>query len=347
MSESRLKIPVALIIFNRSGTTAKVFEAIRRAKPPKLFVIADGARVGREGEAEKCAAARAIVDRVDWDCEVFKNYSEVNLGCGLRPASGISWVFEHAPEAIILEDDCLPAPSFFRFCEQMLEHYRDDERVMHVSGTNLLFGRGRRDYSYFFSRYPFCWGWATWRRAWRHFDYDLKRWPEVRAGDWLASALDDRSVAKFWTQQFDDVYAAGKRHIWDFQWIFACWIQRGLSVIPRVNLVSNIGFGDDATHTMNAGDVIAAALGKSRIANVSGLTKPVELAMRMKPLASLYARLARSRFSALPVEEMAFPLAHPPFVMRDAAADAYLQRHNYEGGRFAGVRRMVKRFLLR
>jgi hypothetical protein len=147
MTKFQLKTPVALIIFKRPDTTERVFETIRQAKPPKLLVVADGPRTDQPGEAEKCAATRAIIDRVDWDCEVLKNYSDSNLGCGLRPATGISWVFEQVEEAIVLEDDCVPHPTFFRFCEELLEYYRHDERIMSISGINPYFGRRRAEYS--------------------------------------------------------------------------------------------------------------------------------------------------------------------------------------------------------
>ncbi len=158
-----IRTPVALIIFNRPDTTERVFAEIAKARPPKLFIIADGPREDRPGEAERCASARAIVDRVDWNCEVQKNYSDVNLGCGARPATGISWVFDQVEEAIILEDDCIAHPTFFRFCDELLEKYRDDERIMHIAGNNFQFGNQRTSFSYFFSHHNICWGWASWR----------------------------------------------------------------------------------------------------------------------------------------------------------------------------------------
>ena len=179
MSDFQLTTPVAFLIFNRPDTTARVFEAIRQAKPPKLLVVADGPRPDRPDDVEKCKAARAIIDRVDWACEVLTNYSDLNLGCGKRPATGITWVFEQVEEAIIFEDDCLPHPSFFRFCEELLNYYRHDERIMVISGNNFQFGRNRTDDSYYFSRYNHIWGWASWRRAWEYFDYDLKLWPKI------------------------------------------------------------------------------------------------------------------------------------------------------------------------
>ncbi len=243
-----MQTPVAFIIFNRPDSTSRVFEAIRQAKPPILLVIADGARSSKPGEAEKCAATRAIIDRVDWNCEVRTNYSDVNLGCGKRVSSGIDWVFQEVEEAIILEDDCLPHPSFFQFCEEILEYYRDDSRIMAISGNNFQRGRKYSDDSYYFSRYNHVWGWASWRRAWNHYDFTMSQWPQVRDGNWLNSILDRRALAKYWTVEFEKVHR-GKVDTWDYQWTFACWIQNSLTILPQVNLISNIGFNADATHT--------------------------------------------------------------------------------------------------
>jgi hypothetical protein len=248
MANWKLKTPVVLMIFNRPDTTEKVFEKIRQAKPPLLLVIADGARADKPGEDQKCAAARAIIDQVDWDCQVLKNYSEINLGCGMRPATGLDWVFEIVEEAIILEDDCVPHPTFFRFCEEMLECYRHDERIMSISGQNVQFGQKRTDYSYYFSRYNHCWGWATWRRAWQYYDFDMKLWLEIRDNNILKDILVDPDATKSWTNIFQSAYE--KCHnTWDYQFTFACWVQNSLNIIANANLVSNIGHGPEASHT--------------------------------------------------------------------------------------------------
>ena len=168
--------PVVLIIFNRPKLTEVVFQAIREAKPPKLFLVADGPRPNRPDDIPRCAAARKVVEKVDWDCEVLRNYADENMGCGCRPASGITWVFSQVEEAIILEDDCVPSPSFFPFCQELLDRYRTDERVMHIGGMNWQSGHRRSPFSYFFSKYPQCWGWATWRRAWAHYDFTMRYW---------------------------------------------------------------------------------------------------------------------------------------------------------------------------
>lgn len=271
---------VALIIFNRPSVTERVVEAIARARPRRLLVIADGPRPDQAGEAEKCEAARAIIDRVDWDCEVLKNYSPINLGVGKRPATGLRWVFEQVESAIILEDDCLPHPTFFSYCDELLEKYRDDERVMHISGDNWNFGE--RPFSYFFSRYCYSCGWATWRRAFQHYDPEIKLWPTLRETPWLTDILGDPQAAEFWAAKFELTYATGIKHNgWDWPWLFACWAHHGLSILPSTNLISNIGFSHDATHTKSPDDPRAG----------------------------------------VPTGEMIFPLNHPPYMVRDVEVD--------------------------
>lgn len=251
MSDWQLKTPVAFIIFKRPEETERVFAEIRKVKPPKLLVVADGPRANKPGEDGDCDRVRAIIERVDWDCEVLKNYADVNLGCRLRVSSGINWVFEMVEEAIIIEDDCLPHPTFFRFAEELLDRYRDDRRIMSISGQNVQFGRKRTDYSYYFSRYNHCWSWATWRRAWQHYDLDMKLWPEIRDGNFLADVLGDPQAVKVWTKTFELCYEK-KIDTWDFQWAFASFIQNGMNILANVNLASNIGYGSGGTHT---GDV--------------------------------------------------------------------------------------------
>jgi hypothetical protein len=289
MTDWQLKTPVALIIFNRPDTTEKVFEKIRQAKPPLLLVVADGPREEKPGEAEKCAATRAILDRVDWNCEVLKNYSEINLGCGRRPATGLDWVFDTVEEAIVLEDDCIPHPTFFRYCEELLDYYRNDERVMAICGSNIQFGKHRTEYGYYFSHYSLCWGWASWRRAWKYFDFDLKVWPEVRDKNLLIDILGDAHAAKVWHQTLQMTYDK-LLECWDFQWTFANFIQSGLSVIPNVNLISNIGYTQEATHTKEE----------------------------------------ESPYNQIPVEAMNFPLKHPPFIVRNVQADRFTEYTLYD-----------------
>jgi hypothetical protein len=252
MSEFQLNTPIALIIFNRPDTTERVFAEIAKAKPPVLLVVADGPRENRQGEAQRCEQARAVMARVDWPCQVLTNYADVNMGCKLRVASGIDWIFEMVEYAIILEDDCLPEPTFFRFCEEMLIRYRDDERISMVSGGNLQFGQRRGLGSYYFSRYTHIWGWASWRRAWRHYDRDISLWPKLRAQGWIESTFKNKGERQYWSSSFDAVHS-GVLDTWDCSWTFACMLRGMLQISPNVNLISNIGFGPGATHTQTIG----------------------------------------------------------------------------------------------
>jgi hypothetical protein len=252
MAEFQLNTPVALIIFNRPDTTERVFAEIAKAKPPILLVVADGPRENRPEEAQRCERARAIVAQVDWPCQVLTNYADANMGCKIRVASGIDWIFEMVEEAIILEDDCLPEPTFFRFCEEMLIRYRDDERISMVSGGNLQFGQRRGLGSYYFSRYTHIWGWATWRRAWQHYDRDISRWPKLREEGWIESMFKNKGEHAYWSNSFDAVHS-GELDTWDCSWTFACMLRGMLQISPNVNLISNIGFGPGATHTQIIG----------------------------------------------------------------------------------------------
>jgi hypothetical protein len=269
--------PVILIIFRRPELTARVLRAIAEAKPRTLLVVADGPRPDRPDDLEACRAARAVIDRANWGCEVIKNYSDVNLGCGRRPGSGITWAFEQVDEAIVLEDDCVPHPSFFPFCGELLERYRDDERVMHIAGSMLRPQPIPTPYSYAFSQFNLAWGWATWRRAWRHFDASVRLWPELQRTSWLADLVEEDSAVTYWSREFKMAFERdGDVSYWDHQWTFACWAHSGLSVAPRINLISNVGCGPQATHTFHDGD----------------------------PCSNVRA------------SEMTFPLAHPPNVLQ-------------------------------
>jgi hypothetical protein len=249
MAEFQLRTPVAFLIFNRPDTTERVFAEIARARPPKLLVVGDGPRANREGETARVTATRSIINRVDWPCEVLTNFSETNLGCKGRVSSGLDWVFEQVPEAIILEDDCLPHPTFFRFCQELLARYRDDQRIGMISGDNFQFGHTINDESYYFSNLNHIWGWASWRSRWQNdYDVDLKLWPKIRDEkrfiDWFGSKAEQENFA----ESLENVYQ-GKIDTWDYQWQFASRLNGRISVMPNMNLVSNIGFGTGATHT--------------------------------------------------------------------------------------------------
>lgn len=301
-----MKTPVVLIIFNRPETTSKIFAAVREAKPQKLLIIADGPRSDRPEEAKLCELTRAIIEQVDWHCEVSTNYSEVNLGCAKRVSSGLDWAFDEVDQAIILEDDCLPHPSFFRFCEELLDYYKHDQRVFSISGQNVQFGRQRTQYSYYFSHYNHCWGWASWRRAWQYYDFDMSLWPEIQLESSLKDIVDGDRAFKFWTKTFQ---ATHDRSInsWAYRWLFAAWTQNGLTILPDKNLISNIGFNTGATHTRTTKQ-------KSRFANMS-------------------------------VEGVEFPLVHPPLMIRNRQADNFTQETLFSPGVFTRAKSKIERIL--
>ncbi|MEO8034531.1 MAG: glycosyltransferase family 2 protein, partial [Acidobacteriota bacterium] len=195
-----------------------------------------------------CRQARAVLQEIDWPCELATNFSETNLGCGIRMHTAITWAFSLFEEVIILEDDCIPNASFFRFCEELLEVYRHDERVMHISGNNFVGVEARTPYSYYFSKFTHGSGWASWRRAWRHFDWSMSRWPELKLAGVLDAMCTDSYEVRYWSGIFDRL-STGAPDVWDYQWNLACWSQSGLAILPAVNLVLNDGWGPDATHT--------------------------------------------------------------------------------------------------
>jgi hypothetical protein len=239
-----LDTPVAFFIFNRPLLTARVFSRIAQARPKRLFIVADGPRDYSETAA--CEAARNVVADIDWDCQVTRNYSDVNLGCKRRMSSGIDWVFASSERAILLEDDCLPDPTFFPFCQQMLDRYEEEERVMTISGDNFQFGVRRTPFSYYFSAIHHIWGWATWRRAWQHYDVEMKQWPRIAESDFPGDTIP-LSTAKHQKKMMAETHA-GRLDTWDYQWTFTCWMRQALCALPEVNLVSNIGYGQGATH---------------------------------------------------------------------------------------------------
>jgi len=276
-----LNTPVLLLLFNRPDKTKKVFESIRAVKPIKLYVAADGPRPGKD-EEDLCAQTRDVVSKVDWKCDVHKLFRDKNLGCGMGPSTAMSWFFENEPEGIILEDDCLPDKSFFHFCEQLLEKYRDDTRIMQISGTNFHQDWIRDpDYSYYFSEIGLCWGWASWRRAWEKFDYNLSQYPEVVEKGYLKDLPFFRyGIGNYIAKELRAISKGQQHSIWDIQWNFAQFINSGLSIIPKKNLIENIGFDESATHTQSAAE--------------------------------------RYRVKKYQVE---FPLKHPPYVLRDRVSD--------------------------
>lgn len=286
-----LDTPVLFLVFNRPDKTTITFNAIRAARPKRLYVAADGPRTNRVDEKEKVAKVREIVTAVDWSCEVHTLFREKNLGCRRAVSGALSWFFSAEPEGIILEDDCFASPAWFRFAEEMLERYRDDKRVMCVSATHFHGANYKPEYSYFFSRYPHCWGWASWARAWALYDADMSAWPRLKKSRWLRSVgYGSQSFYRYWTARFDQAYIENGVDSWAYRWFFSCWSQNGLTVLPECNLVSNIGYDGEGTHTKskNTPDGVVSH------------------------------------------ESIAFPLRHPDRVFPDFAADLWTDQYVYK-----------------
>lgn len=246
-----LRTAVAFCVFKNLDSTKQVFAKIREAKPPKLYIVADAARSHVAGEKEKVEAVRRYIEEhIDWKCEVFKNYAQDNMGCGRRISSGLDWVFEKEEQVIILEDDCVPDETFFRYCQEMLEYYKDDERIMMISGNNPYASCYQGDEDYLFSKVPFIWGWASWRRSWKLYDYDLKSLPENRKSPMFKRVLPTKA---YWVYMAE--YESLYRHefdTWDYQLMYAGILHDKLNIAPRESHVFNIGFSQEATHTFRA-----------------------------------------------------------------------------------------------
>lgn len=250
MTEQHFTVPVLFLIFNRPQTTEKVFQRIREIRPKYLYVSADGPRVNKEHEKELCESTRKLIEKVDWECEVKTHFSDINLGCKIGVSSGINWFFEHVEEGIILEDDCLPDLSFFSFCEVMLKKYRHNDKIMHIGGTNFQDGIHRGSGSYYFSNINHVWGWATWQRAWRKYDITISSYHDLLQQNYFKQVFSYSLIEKFWKKKFELAYT-NRIDTWDIQWQYAMSVHNGLAIIPNKNLVSNIGFHDSATHTVD------------------------------------------------------------------------------------------------
>lgn len=288
MSEASLyPIPILLIVFNRLECLRQVFQRIREVRPQRLYVAADGPRTDRKGEAEQCAAVRDyVLGHIDWECQVETLFREQNLGCGKAVSSAISWFFSQEELGVILEDDCLVDKSFFPYAAELLERFRDDQRIGVISALNFLSGSIRTRHSYYFSRVD-CglWGWASWRRVWKDFDLDVKLFPELLTNDELFCCQGERERWVL-TTSLNGLLELGDYNTWDYQLAFACQVNSRLSIVPSVNLVENLGVMGEATHTVQR-------------------------------------EISRRRLVA---ESMPFPLRHPPYIMSHLEHDRRIVR---------------------
>ncbi|WP_159522011.1 nucleotide-diphospho-sugar transferase [Sunxiuqinia indica] len=247
-------IPVLLILFNRPDTTRRVFEKIKAIKPKFLFIAADGPRIDKPDEKELCESARSIVDEIDWDCDLKTFFRTENVGCGRGPSEAITWFFEHVEMGIILEDDCVPSLPFFNYCEKMLIQYEKNEQVWIVSGRSHYTKSNQfNTVDYLFSNYALTWGWATWKRCWKHFDIHLENhWPDFYRSGGYKNVYLSRVEGYFWNFFYSRLYREKNlaTHVWDFQFAFCMHLNRGLTIIPAKNLIKNIGC--DGTHFAGA-----------------------------------------------------------------------------------------------
>jgi hypothetical protein len=284
-------VPLLMIAFNRPEKTQRVFEAVRAAAPGRLYVAADGPRADVASDPDRCKRTRMVLENIDWPCEVQRLYQTGNLGCKRGVGTAIDWFLDNEESGIILEDDCLPTPDFFLFCAELLERYRDAPEVMMIGGHNSLGAWDDSAASYVFSRTAPIWGWATWRRAWTLYDPAMTRWsePEARA---LVRARMPGTEYRITSQRFDSVYE-GRRDTWDFGWAFTILVNGGVSVMPARNLISNIGFDSEATHTRRP--------------------SPHEV--------------------DVPTHRLELPLRHPPSTTPDDRFERALYRHRFPFGR--------------
>jgi hypothetical protein len=297
------KTAVLFLTYRRFSTSALVFKAIRDARPPRLYFASNAPNLANEGERQRVEEVRSLLNLVDWQCEVYTLFRDEYLPVKSSISSAIDWFFDHEEEGIILEDDCVPDLSYFRYAQELLARYRDDKRVMVISGDHFHGAAHQPPYSYFFSRYNHCWGWASWRRAWQLYDRDMSLWPELRDTDWLLGVgSGSRPFQRYWTDIFDSAYA-GKVDTWDYQWTFSCWAQHGLTILPARHLVTNIGFGEGATHT-KGNNILEAELNR---------------------------------------ESLDFPLTHPPVMVRDVVADKWSDCHVFGISKLASLKNTVRK----
>jgi len=281
-------IPVLLTIFNRPDKTRAVIENLRQIKPKRLFVVADGPRSSRPEDMEKCRLARQEATNVDWECDLKTRFHDRNIGCDLAVSSAIDWFFRNVEYGIILEDDGVPQPQFFTFCGELFDRYANDLRIMQISSASPCNPR-QHPYDYHFSHTFRCAGtWGTWRRAWTHFTRDLGRYGDDEAFTIVKSCHADHAVIRQQFRKFS-AFKKGVFNNWDFQWNMACFAQNGLCVVPEKNLILNIGFDEESTHTRK--------------------TEPT--------------------YDGLEPQPIRFPLRHPPFIYADGGPEKSLEMKIY------------------
>jgi GR25 family glycosyltransferase involved in LPS biosynthesis len=307
-SLNSLNTAVLFLIFNRLETTKLVFEEIRKAKPPRLYLAADGPRSQKNREEMKTNEVRKfVISNIDWDCEVKTLFRDENLGCKLAVSSAIDWFFENEEMGIILEDDCLPSQSFFWFCEELLLKYKYDMRIWHIGGVSTLEENNlKSDTSYYFSKLNFIWGWATWSSRWEKYDINVSKLDNFQRNNYIENITNDKLLQNFWLNNFLSV-SNQIIDTWDYQWYFTIWTQGGISINPVINLIKNIGFGVDATHTTDVDN-----------------------------------KLSKMKF-----QEINLNLIHPDIIMPNIVYDKSSAKYLFELNQFNYFKHSVKRFILK
>lgn len=283
-----MKTAVLLVTFNRPELTKAVLDLLRQVRPQRLYFASDGPRQSHPEDVAKVTETRALVEQIDWPCIVKVNLQNTNLGCRWAVTTALDWFFENEPEGIVLEDDVIPDPSFFPYCEQLIERYRDEPRIMAITACNFQPPDRTYDASYYFSCFNHVWGWASWRRAWELNDPELSSFPSNDLKIRIEALSQVNTFHSYWIRAFQDV-KLGKIDTWDYVWTMSCWAKGGLTCTPSTNLVQNIGFGADATHTTST--------------------------------SSEHATLKRNA--------LIFPLVHPKKIERGACCDEYVVKHHY------------------
>ena len=255
---------VLFLVFNRLDTTQQVFSQIRRARPPRIYLASDGPRRDRPNEHQEVVAIRDfLLHSIDWPCEVYTRFNENNLGCALSVSNAITWFFQHEEQGIILEDDCLPSLSFFRFCEELLIRYQTDLRIWHISGFSLNNGEGLNQSSYYYAKSPNVWGWATWRNRWQKFDLYLERLEEFNRETYWREIFP-QSQFRLWHQHTLTTLKL-QLHGWDYQWYFCLLINHGMAIVPKISLIRNIGFGNAKAVNFTYEDTVIDAIQANEI----------------------------------------------------------------------------------
>jgi hypothetical protein len=275
--------PILLRFFNRPDKTKKVIDILRKVKPSIIYLYGDGPRNYKGHQEHKLVEqSRIIATQINWKCKIKKKFMDHNLGGPKAGYDSISWFFSSENQGIILEDDCIPNTDFFKFCDELLEYYKDDHRVGHVTGSNFQNGNIRGDATYYFSKYTHTWGWASWRRSFLNWKLILKNWSEIKKSKLLEKYYNDKFEKKYWEKIFDDLNNGISVH-WDYSWMLKQWIDGSLTATPNKNLVINIGYDESATHELDP----TSELRNLKLEKIENIIHPDEI--KVNTLADIFA----------------------------------------------------------